>query len=323
MLAVLFTYLLITGSNNTKIIHPRLVLKGHDDWVHSAAFFPDGQSAVTGSLDGSLRIWDLVNGQELNRILVDGKVLSVAVSPNGNHMVSAGSEGLSVWDSNTTKLVSKLKGHKGAVVFVAFSRDGHFIASGGVDKTIRLWDAVSLKPIGAYLGHTDYVLALAFSNDSKRIYSVSSDNSIRVWSVPSGNTLEVWNGHESSVRWISISDDDQYAITASYDGSARIWDTLLGNEIVSWKPGGEVVTSVAFLPDGRLLTSSRDATPRLWDKPDASSLSAIFRGHTNFIEAMVISPDGRQAISASWDNTAVIWDLPPPKEENKSLNYGE
>ena len=313
----------MTGSNNTKIIHPRLVLKGHDDWVHSAAFFPDGRRAVTGSVDGTLRIWDLNTGKEINQISVGGKVLSAALSANGKHLVSAGSEGLSVWDSNTTKLVSKLKGHEDAVVFVAYSRDGRFIASGGVDKTIRLWDAVSLKPIGAYLGHTDYVLALVFSNDSKRIYSVSSDNSIRVWSVPSVNALQVWNGHTLTVRWISISDDDQYAITASYDGTARIWDTSTGNEITAWKPGGEVVTSAAFLPDGRLLTSGRDMTPKLWDKPDISSLSAIFRVHTNFIEAMVISPDGRQAISSSWDNTAALWDLPPQGEENKSRNYGE
>ena len=285
----------------------RQILKGHTDWVHSVAFSPNGGRAVTGSLDGSVRIWNLANGQEQSRIAVGGKVLSVAISPDGRRLVSGGSNGLFVWDIDTLKRVAVLDGHKGAVTFVAFSKDRRFIASAGVDKTVRIWDAINLKQKGALIGHDEAVLSVSFSPDSTKLYS-AGDRTVRVWLVPNGTTLGVWRGHESTVRWIGISGDGSTAASASYDGTVRVWDSTSGNAIMSLRPGGDVITAVEFLPDGRLLTAGRDSILRLWTRPYSVAGDAL-RGHTNAIESVAISDDGRAALTASWDKTIVLWDI--------------
>jgi WD40 repeat protein len=298
----------MANSAEVQYLQPRLVLKGHTDWAHSVAFLPNSNRAVTASYDGTVRIWGLANGEELSRVTLADRVNSVAVSPDGRLFVSGGRSGAFVWDVVTSHLVAELRGHEGIVTFVAFSKDGRFIATGGVDKTARLWSAVTFKPVIEFRGHSEAVLSVAFSPDSTRLYS-AGDQTIRVWSVSTGKSLGVWRGHSSTVRWVSISRDGRHAATTSYDGTARIWSVIEGRELISWRPGGEVVTSAEFLPDGRILTASRDLTPKLWVKPNVNP-ALVLRGHTKFIEAVAISSDGLQALTASWDNTVGVWDLP-------------
>ncbi len=64
---------------------------------------------------------------------------------------------------------------------MAFSPDGHRIASGGTDNTLRLWDADTRQPLGAPLtGHTDAINSVAFSPDGTRIASGSADTTLRL-----------------------------------------------------------------------------------------------------------------------------------------------
>ena len=75
-------------------------------------------------------------------------------------------------------------GHAGAVVSVAFSRDGKTLASGSADGTIRLWDLPTGRWIGSPLrGGTAAVVSVAFSRDGKTLASGSADGTIRLWGV--------------------------------------------------------------------------------------------------------------------------------------------
>jgi WD40 repeat protein len=75
-------------------------------------------------------------------------------------------------------------GHTGFVVAMAWSPDGQYIASGGVDTTVQVWEASNGTLIKNYTGHSAEVEGLSWSSDSKHIASASDDKTVQLWQVP-------------------------------------------------------------------------------------------------------------------------------------------
>jgi len=75
-------------------------------------------------------------------------------------------------------------GHTGFVVAMAWSPDGQYIASGGVDTTVQVWKAIDGTLVLKYSGHTAEVEGVTWSPDSKRVASASDDQTVQLWQVP-------------------------------------------------------------------------------------------------------------------------------------------
>ena len=88
-----------------------------------------------------------------------------------------------LWNADTGQpLGDPLTGHTGQVTSVAFSPDGHRLASASDDNTVRVWNADTGQPLGAPLtGHTGAVTGVAFSPDGHRLATASDDNTVRLW----------------------------------------------------------------------------------------------------------------------------------------------
>ena len=117
-------------------------LTGHTYGVESVVFSPNGQTLASGSLDQTVRLWDVHTGQCL-KTLSDhtGWVVSVAFSPDGRILASGSADQtIRLWDIYTGQSLKTLSGHTNPVWSVAFSPDGHILASGSMDGTIKLWD---------------------------------------------------------------------------------------------------------------------------------------------------------------------------------------
>jgi hypothetical protein len=132
-----------------------LRLKGHSDEVSSVAFSWDGKRVVSGSVDKTVRIWNLETEVEEKRLKGHSNpVCSVAISLDGRRVVSGSSDDtLRIWNAITGKEEQKLKGHSASVSTVAFSSDGRRVVSGSRDNMICIWNVITGKKEKKLKGH--------------------------------------------------------------------------------------------------------------------------------------------------------------------------
>ena len=131
-------------------------LHGHTSTVTSVAFSPTHDIIASGSLDGTIRLWDAVSGAHLKTLEGHSEsVYSVVFSPDGTRIASGSNScTIQLWDTVSGAHLKTLEGHSKSVNSVVFSPDGTRIASGSYDNTIRLWDAVSGVHLKTLEGHS-------------------------------------------------------------------------------------------------------------------------------------------------------------------------
>jgi WD40 repeat protein len=136
----------------------RAVLKGHTGFVWSAAFSADGQSLATASWDTTIKLWDVATGMEK---ATDGsryRVYAVAFSPDGAQLASAGggvfAAEVKLWDLTTRRVLGVFNGHTSQAPCLAFAPDGKTIATGSLDKTIRVWEAAKQRQLASHASGT-------------------------------------------------------------------------------------------------------------------------------------------------------------------------
>ncbi|MGH3772195.1 MAG: TIR domain-containing protein [Pseudonocardiaceae bacterium] len=219
-----------------------------------------------------------------------------------------------------TALSTPLTGHTNSVRAVAFSPDGHTLATSSADQSVRLWnvaDPAQPAPLGPPLtGHTNSVNAVAFSPDGHTLATGGTDKTVRLWNVTDAThptqLSPPLTGHTNSVFAVAFSPDGHTLATGGLDQAVRLWNvadpahpTSLGPPLTGHT---NAVNGVAFSPDGRTLaTGSNDHTARMWNIPHT-----LITGHTNPVRAVAFSPDGRTLASGGLDQTVRLWNVTDP-----------
>src|SRR5262249_19488114 len=142
-----------------------------------------------------------------------------------------GNAKIHVWDLNSFEEVNTLAHRPGSVYSLSFSVDGHRLASGGGDGTIRLWgdfdDARKVVEIKKAMPEGGKeVWGVPIFPDGTRLASVGNDRRVRIWSIPdlveSSDPFGV--SHEGIIQNAAISPDGRWIATASADHTVRLWD---------------------------------------------------------------------------------------------------
>ncbi|KAK1231283.1 hypothetical protein PQX77_005598 [Marasmius sp. AFHP31] len=171
-------------------------LRGHADHVQSVSFSPNSNDLllVSGSLDNTIRAWDVASGSQ--------------------------------WDA--------IKGHSGGTLSVSFSSDGHYVVSGGSDSLCKKWEVdretrhFQDTPL-PFKGHNNHVLSAAVSRDGSRLVSVSRDSGIHLWDCRTGSKiggkLERKPNDPKQVIFLS---DTHYFLSVSSHGMFRAGQSANG-----------------------------------------------------------------------------------------------
>ena len=204
-----------------------------------------------------------------------------------------------------------LRGHTGFITRIAWSPNGHLIASPSDDNTIRIWDAEKKECIAVLREHNETVYCVAWSPDGKRVASGSWEGTVRIWNVEAGNYQSpesqiVTNSLINAMVW---SPDGSSLAIGSERSPIQFWSTKTG-KLLHMLPGYYGTTNnLALSPNKEMISGAfGDNSIRTWDIKSKKLLYS-HEGHNRWAFDVSWSPNGRFLSSCSWDRTIRKWDI--------------
>jgi WD40 repeat protein/serine/threonine protein kinase len=297
-----------------------VTLKGHRSYVNPVVFHPAGRLVATGSMDGTVRIWD--RSSDGGRVLTIGLVSpprNVALSPEGGYLVTANDNGtISILTTPAPpkpydpgppiKLPDPVELAKRSSPADGLRRENipaELLArAGGGDP-----QKAPAELVAAF--DTNVVRSVAISPDGKTLAVVNQQN-IDLWNLADSTLRATCQGHSGEVFALAFSPDGKLLASDSQsDGTVRLWDAVTGMALGPLRgPKLPYSWGVAFSPDNRLLaSSSHDGTLQIWDVA-AGRIQRMLRGHTAAASRVAFSPDGKLLASGGdRDQRALLWDV--------------
>ena len=286
------------------------LLHGHLHEIESIMFSPNGGYLVSLSSDNTTRLWDSATGASTGIIDCDRRfytgsmtcLTSSAFSPDGGLLAVSSAGDIQLRNPVTCALHGTLKGHIDFIGAIQFSPNGHLLATGSDDQTIRLWDVATEASHKKPDGLSDTIFSIVLS-PCHHMFASGSLDTIRLWDSATGAlrcSLEV---QTCSVRALTFSPDSQTLASGYSDGTLRLWDPATGASRITLEGHKTGISALSFSPDGRTLASACESqTIILWDSATGSSRPSLKVSSIWIrIESLAFSLDGRILASANVD----------------------
>jgi len=208
--------------------------------VNGLSWSPDGKSLASASYDYTVRVWDVATGN-IRFFYSDpnGYLMTcVTWSPDsqyiafGNDDNGTGNVMVQVWHVASQSRVAVYRGHTKPIEAVAWSPNGQYVASTGIDQTVQVWRATTASHLLTYTGHVVHsglssaVLSVDWSPDSKRIASAGYDTTVQIWESLSGTQIYTYRGHSGAVYAAIWSPDGAYIASGGDDTTVQVWKAV-------------------------------------------------------------------------------------------------
>ena len=235
-------------------------------------------------------------------------------SRDGSVLVAGGGRGvqsgkLVLYDVRTGARKAVLGDERDIVLAADLSPDGKLVALGGPGRVVRVYSTADSKLAYELKRHNDWITALQFSPDGARLATADRSGGIFLWEAGAGGLLVSLAEHKDSVTALDWRPDGLVLASASEDGQIILWNALDGfpaATIGKAHGAGQGVMSVAFLPDGRLVSAGRDRTLRTWSsagKPGGASPP-----RPSLLTKVAAGWDGTLALAGDYAGEVLVWD---------------
>ncbi|NJN29113.1 MAG: WD40 repeat domain-containing protein [Synechococcales cyanobacterium RM1_1_8] len=295
----------------------RYSLQGHNGGVNSIVFSPFNQFVISGSVDRTIRIWDLKTGEAVQTLNNSLAVSAVTLSPNGNFIYSTGpayKPSVKIWQRSTGQLKQVINDFKAVVRALDVSSDGNVLATAVLDGNIELWDTATGDRLRTLTGHTDVVTAVAFAPGGRTLVSGGGgrDRTVRIWNADKATLLHTMTDHKDWVLDVAVSNNGRYVVSASADRTLKLWELDSGKLIRTFSGHSNWARSVAISPDNdRIVSGSKDGTVKVWDLKTGALLYDI-KATTKGIDEVrdvAFASDNKTVMAGVTDGLVKIWTL--------------
>lgn len=280
----------------------------------------DGKIALTAHMDGQIRTWNTRKSIKKQSLKIGSHVNSVravAVSPNSNLILSAGSDKvLYLWKPSSTKWLMKFEGHTMDIGYAGFSSKGKKVISSATDAAIKLWDIKSGK-CERTINESDRMNSpndLVILPEGRFVISLRTNNK-KILDLVTGENLKL-NDRYPLFHWLNqrfiwglaLSPGNTYAALRAHTNVLRLFDRD-GIFLTELKGHEDLITDICFSHSGKYLVSaSMDCKIIVWDMK-ARTCHRTFIGHGREVNGVAIFPDDRLIISGGSDGMIRIWDV--------------
>jgi WD40 repeat protein len=305
----------------------------HNDTVWSAVFCQqDSNLVLTGSSDGSVKVWDLRRWGGLQRdpvkefkatwiatdtagigLALPSPVSEAVFSPDCRRVVasSAFSTLTHIWDAETGRTIAELKNDRipsspdgPGQGHLFFTRKGKWLISPGVGGVL-ISDTDTGEAVGQLPGA---IFSLALSPNDNNLVSIGLDhNTAVIWDVDARRKIAELRAHTALILSADFSPDGEFVVTAGADKTAKVWEVKSANIVAELQGHSGEVVSARFSPDGRMVvTAGVDGIVRVWDAKTGQLLSNL-PGHKDRVWTALFSPDGEYVMSAGQEHNARLY----------------
>jgi serine/threonine protein kinase/WD40 repeat protein len=277
------------------------------------AWAPDGRRLFAGPLATGIAAFDLDTGQSAQVHHADGRVLSLACSPDGK-ILAASTVGtlqptfdIQLWEIESGQLISLLRGHTANVWKICFSPDGQFLATASSDQSIRIWEVRSRRLLSVLRGHANEVWSLAFTRDGRNIASVDKQGAMLWWSVPEGRGDDL-NAQVADIIGPHVFSPENHSMAVGI-GSERVGLIDLPTERLQRVIEG-ATCAIGFEENGRVLLTlnSNGLVRTVLSGNQVSAPRPLTPPLVNFT-AIGVSPDHHFLAAENEPCQLFLWDL--------------
>jgi WD40 repeat protein len=225
------------------------------------------------------------------------------------------------WQSGTVdylEIPAEIGGNSRPIRSLAFTPEGQFLVSGGVDKTIKIWDVKARSLVRTLRPNPEREIdTIAISSDGQTLASGSIDGTVHLWNWKTGELLYTLPGHSNIVTSVAFSPDGQILASGSGDKTIRLWNVADGTlrQTITTK---QFIQTLAFNPVDQMLASAGvEMSVDLWDWTTGKLIRSLGR-YTGTIYAITFSPDG-QSLAFSPDAYAANTPIPGRNQVRNTL----